>query len=760
MTFLRLFILIFLSYKFINTTKYSIDEIFDIFNKLTTDESDLKIIIEAFSSFFKDIYSFYEVAKNPPQPSFDNEYHKKINIQEGLKNIKTKDTNMYKFYQELKLLFDSLGDQHLYIINDYLKMNKVYFTDPLKLSIKTYENKARMFADVKVSSYDYSYFRNYEIVFKTIQNNINTPIKTINGKDPFDFITNFAGDYERLKSPQGTFRYKLYDHNNEQDFFDYPLSKENFINFTVVYENGDNFTTDYIIYSDKILTEEYFRENFKSFINKIKGNMKSDNNLKKKFDPNDFLIARSEKLYRKLKRKPHFQVDNKKVSLSNSNSNWEYNYRDYIACRVDNINKINIYGVTSFSSDTSYQYAETIKKCTFLFDKNKFPIIVVNVFNGGGYVYNSQYLLELLSPRTELNIYGMIRKSILSKDNYITEQIAQSLVDIKKCEPFKYKSLMKTEQKINYGNSVSDTLLGPFIFNGKNFVEDVNIIKQKLKNPRKPTEILIYTDGFSYSATSLLLKYMQYYGGAITAGYICNPNLDNIPYDSSLSPSSILSPDLLKLLNHKGYETLNEKYNFDFVIAGTQTFYNLNNFKRPLEYEVTPVDEKVNIFFEKVYKDYEYFNPNDFDIFINESLRIFEKYKTQCNPNNKKLLLITNECDGKFGKHAHGGYECGDDGFWTTKCVASYCDIGYIYDFNKKKCVDNACKPEDIKQKFLIAFIIIASIIILSIISLCICIKVKDINRKKKLAMYYKKREDMKIEENLNSNKENLISEQ
>ena len=50
----------------------------------------MKLIKEAFSSFFKDIYAFNEVVKKPPQPSFDKEYHK--------------NTNMYHFYHKLKLM--------------------------------------------------------------------------------------------------------------------------------------------------------------------------------------------------------------------------------------------------------------------------------------------------------------------------------------------------------------------------------------------------------------------------------------------------------------------------------------------------------------------------------------------------------------------------------------------------------------------------------------------------------------------------------
>ena len=752
MKLFRLFLFTLLFFQFINTMNYYLlDDIFNIFDNLKADESDLKIIIEAFSSFFKDIYAFNEVAKNPPQPSFNNEYYEKIDIQEGLKNIKIKDTNMYKFYQEFKLLFDRLGDQHLYIGNQYLEMNDIYFSDPLKLSIKAYENKARMFGDFKFNTTELL-FRNGDLVYKTIENNLDTPIKTINGKDPFDFITNFAGNYEKLKSPQGTFRYKFYCHNSNLDFYDFPLSKENLINFTVVYENNDTFSTDYIVYSEKNLTEVNFKENFKSFISIIKEN-KSNANLNTKFNPNNFFIARNEKFFRKLNNPQNFLMEEKK---DNSTEKWAYFYSNYIACRVDHNKKVNIYAVTGFGTDGSLEYSQTIKKCTFLFDKNKYPIIVVNVMNPGGLVYNSQYLLESLNPNIELNLYGLVRKKVLAKENQLTKDFSLIMVDTKNCEPFGYKPLLKSEKKVDYGSSVSDTLLGPFIFNGRSFVISINDLKKNLKNPRKPTEILIYTDGFSYSATSLLLKYMQYNGGAITAGYFCNPNLDNIPYDSSLSPSSIFTEQILKLLDHKEYKTLNSTYNYSMIIAVTQMFYTLNDFKRPLEYEVTPVDEKVNIYFDKVYKEGVNLVPEEFDIFINDSLKIFEKYKTQCNPDNKKLLLITSECDGKFGEHAHGGYECGDDGLWTNNCVASYCDIGYVYDFDKKICVENVCKPENVFLNLTIAVIFIIVGIIIIIIALCMCIKINEKRRKKRMAILANNNntESLGIDQN---KKENLV---
>ena len=159
-----------------------------------------------------------------------------------------------------------------------------------------------------------------------------------------------------------------------------------------------------------------------------------------------------------------------------------------------------------------------------------------------------------------------------------------------------------------------------------------------MKNPRKPTEILVYTDGFSYSATSFLLKYLQYYGGGITAGYFSNPNLENIPYDSSLSPSSIFSSDLLLYLNVNGYKTLYNKYNYAFVVPGTQSFYTPDNLTRPLEYEVTPVDEKVNVYFDKVYSSNDRIYASDLTVFIEDSLNFLK------NTKHIVIQIIRNYC--------------------------------------------------------------------------------------------------------------------
>ena len=72
----------------------------------------------------------------------------------------------------------------------------------------------------------------------------------------------------------------------------------------------------------------------------------------------------------------------------------------------------------------------------------------------------------------------------------------------------------------NYGNSVSDEILGPIFLSGRNVRRDAKILKEQLVNPRKPNDIILFSDEFSYSATSLFLKFLQYYGRQLLSDII------------------------------------------------------------------------------------------------------------------------------------------------------------------------------------------------------------------------------------------------
>ena len=66
---------------------YSKEFIFQKLNNLTETEENLNNIINNIFKIFDEAYAFNELSKNPPQPEFNKNYYKKINIQEKLKAI-------------------------------------------------------------------------------------------------------------------------------------------------------------------------------------------------------------------------------------------------------------------------------------------------------------------------------------------------------------------------------------------------------------------------------------------------------------------------------------------------------------------------------------------------------------------------------------------------------------------------------------------------------------------------------------------------
>ena len=374
--------------------------------------------------------------------------------------------------------------------------------------------------------------------------------------------------------------------------------------------------------------------------------------------------------------------------MNNEIISWNVNFRNIFKCRVDHDNKINVYYINSFGSEQYLNdYCLKIVECVKLFDNNTYPVILINSYNGGGTGYISQILLELLCPTVSFNIYAAMRKTHNFHNSSEFNGFLTNYANSENCEELTYEYLTKKNYTINYGDNILDTLTEPFILLSKDNIKQINNIKKQLKNPRKPTDILVFTDGYSYSATAIFLKYFQYYGGGITVGYFYNPYI-NAPLDSGLSPTILYDNFLLRILSPEGYKPFYDKYKFNLKIPGIQIFYSPNNLSNPLEYEITPIDEKVEI--------YEHFNDNNYYKFINESLKILNKYKNKCNPNNTKLVLTAIECDKNFeNKYTHGGYKCGEDGAWSNICVPSYCDFGYIFDHNKQKCIIDVCSERE-----------------------------------------------------------------
>ena len=181
------------------------------------------------------------------------------------------------------------------------------------------------------------------------------------------------------------------------------------------------------------------------FLNNIKNNTLKDENI-------DILKKTNKK-----------ENNNIKGSIE-----WDYDSDLSIYWKVNNLKKINIYLVNNFNINENPRYIKTIKNCVQLFDSNDYPIVLLNILNKGGLIYNAQLLLELLSPKTTINIYGAFRNNgILNNDQIFIKEILPLFSDSENCE-IANETLMKKTNKIDYGNKVEDILSGTVILMGKN----------------------------------------------------------------------------------------------------------------------------------------------------------------------------------------------------------------------------------------------------------------------------------------------------
>lgn len=645
-------------------------------NKFSYTKEYYSSFIEDLSNTFSDAYTFNDISKNPPQPDFNSAYHPQVDIQKELKEIDLDDITPYEFYRKIWLVISKLKDQHIQINWKPLKLDKFYILGPIEYSMKEDDNgNPKIFGEC-LDSEQLENFDNSGDISDICEYYSNTEIKTINEKDPFEYINNFGDNFLSTKNIHGTFSFKLRYHNNVP-LSDYPLSLEELQNYQVEFESGESFNTEYLIQSDiDIDNDEDRLRNLdikNNTVHKKKIIIKNNNNLLKKTP----------------KRNEKMTVSQSK--LLGARFFWNYEYEDILKCYFDQTNQVNIYYISSFEPSNKDKFNQTLEKCYKLIDDNIYPIIVINDLNNGGFVSFSQLFLGIISPLIPIRLYsGRIRISeTFDETEKINQFINSNLTIIKDCTNGTYENLIKGSLDVNYGNNINSNLTELFYINNNTIYNNIENARNEMNNKRKPTEILIYTDGYSFSATSLYLKYLKENGGGIITQYLGNPKKSDENFDISQSPTPVFSSSILKTFSPEHYSKLLDEKECELQLSGIQTFYNSIDINVPLEYQISLPDEKSEI--------YEIFEDDSYQKFVDKAKIIFEKYKNECNTENKNLLKITEECDRKFGNnYTHGGYECGNDGKWTTNCIPSYCDLGYTFDKTNKKCMKDACSSFDV----------------------------------------------------------------
>ena len=605
---MKIYIFAFLIPILLSHYAYDSSKVIEYLSQSSLDEYYYRVIKRSFALIFADAYAYNEIAVNPPQPNFDNNYFQKVDIQKSIYAINQTHIDVYKFYQELKKRIADIKDLQFKFKTEYKAfkiLNELFLACPIDFTIKKTNEKPELFC-----IFNEQFMKLFpQNVTDEIKANLDCPIDSINGKDPFDYIAEFGGNINAGKNLHSTLSNKFNTHNGES-LATYPLNEED-LYMEINFKNGKKVNFKYVIISQNQIG-----------------------------DLNDTLISEIE--YKKEEKKEDKDIQ------------WEVTH-DLFKCKVDNGNQANIFYLhnSNPSSEPYDNYEGNLINCIDLFDQNNYPIIVIF---GKNVRYDAphlpKYLVELISP-------------LISMKYYKADKIHE--VSLEKI-PIEYgvKNFSYYKVPIDLSYELNEKLIEK---------------RKTLKNKRKPTDILIYTDGNLVSVDAVFMKSFQYYGAGIVAGYFGNPNKNNVPFDSAQSCGIFINQKAFEIRSSRGYgKELVKRYSTIVDMPYVPMFFGDFDFHYPIEYSVLPVDERVEIF--------EYLKGSNYQMFIDEAKKILEKYKNQCNPKNKKLVLVNNECDNKFGnEYTHGGYECGDDGKWTNNCVPSYCDPGYVFNYKENKCV-------------------------------------------------------------------------
>ena len=657
-------------------------------------EEKCKKAINITKEYIKDAYIFTDIKKNSPDP----DYFGKADLISDLDKIEINNRKYYEFFRDIRKIISKNKDAHFIIAGkkspNGFNLDKMVMCLPFKLYIKD-DNDPKIF----IEKFEcYKYFNNN--VQEFIDNHLNSSIKSINGKDPFDYIQNFTNFFSLHHSSHATFTMNmLFFH--QVPICHLPLTKEELSNIEFEFDDHSKLSLDYYLYdldydielANDEKFEEYFMENL--YINL-----------------NPFLILEIVSRYKNLQDENLFQ-----------NINWKYKTpNNKIRCVVDINKTVNVLVATSLDYDDFSVPMKVMDNCSDAFYNNDYPIVAIMSLNNGGRGKLGFHLLNSIQPKIVPKLFLSTKKTKLLLEMFNPENIQEDedvkdIGDSENCKPLNVKDMKEIED--DYGEGIIHKRTQTFTLISKKQSKEYKKRRQYLfENNRlkRPTDIIVFTDSYSFSATSFFIKGLQEIGGAIIVGYYGNPKVPG-KFDASQSTSGdgyFDNTDIENIFNEVGFQSIGitviESFNY--------TCQNKNPI--PREFLVKPVDERVNI--SELYDDSKY------DKFIEKAKEIFIKYnkENKCNKDNPYLLFEPNdkECYKiENDSYAHGGYECNKDtGEWSNLCKPFYCDIGYYFDVVRGKCIKDLCTEEaeentdDEFPLWAIIVIIIGSVIIIGLI--------------------------------------------
>ena len=207
-------------------------------------EENCTIAIDNLKRLFKEGYIYTDIKKNPP----NNEYYGAEDIIDELGKISLNDRKYYDFFRDIKRILGRIKDGHLNIAayqspNGYL-IQKIATCLPFKFGI---DGNNREDAKIYITKFDDCFEFFDENVKNFVESHENEILKSINDKDPFDYIQNINAEFDAFYNKHSTFTRNMKS-AHKINIYSNPLTQKQLSNITFVFEDESNITLSYYIY--------------------------------------------------------------------------------------------------------------------------------------------------------------------------------------------------------------------------------------------------------------------------------------------------------------------------------------------------------------------------------------------------------------------------------------------------------------------------------------------------------------------------------
>ena len=395
--------------------------------------------------------------------------------------------------------------------------------------------------------------------------------------DPIDYIQNWS-QFITVKNKNSKFTHNLAYISGFYLFYN-PLNYTEFIQNEFEFDDNKIIRISYLMGKPEMKNKQ-FKKFFSVTLKKYK-NIRYLPSLEE--IKNQFLNKK------KLKNK----VNNEEKKID-----WDIYYQEnknFIKCRVDNKKEVNVFVQNTFS--LKYEIAAgKIFQCAELFHLNNYPIILIEDKNSGGDPSLSYLMIQLFQMREVERTYSALRYSenIVKYVNIENEYGKDYIYDPNTCKAINsFDYFNETIDYYNYsGLNITHKRTNVFVeLNSLNERKAFNEFRKKYENSpnlKRPTDIIVFTDGFAFSSGSTFIKGLQNIGGAILVGYSGNPKLEEIDlFDASQSDSGVFYFDNSEI--SQNLEKLGFIINCFTIIEVFDDSYKSPN-PIPREYTMIPID--------------------------------------------------------------------------------------------------------------------------------------------------------------------------